>query len=249
MSPQGKDFSSFYWSAIVFSTVHKASSWQLRNAANILLERFIEALLLRMRMSQISCFLFSIPKSLLFPQGCLLTLACLISLYNMNCLISTFSNNFDSSSKFLNCVRLCFIRAPTSYFCLLQFKPEIRTCSILVLGSSFSMELILKVCSKPNQIQPFFYPLYSYTCLAFFTLTKTTFGICKLCDNSTTLTRQFHTTQTATWKSKHGRKWLAYICICVHILFCSNTHGLSMCFVPSLLQLHIKSCNKRDCFI
>lgn len=110
-----------------------------------------------MRMSQISCFLFSIPKSLLFPQGCLLTLACLISLYNMNCLISTFSNNFDSSSKFLNCVRLCFIRAPTSYFCLLQFKPEIRTCSILVLGSSFSMELILKVCSKPNQSQPFFF--------------------------------------------------------------------------------------------
>lgn len=204
-------------------------------------------------MSQISCFLFSIPKSLLFPQGCLLTLACLISLYNMNCLISTSAITLTRlvSSKFLNCVRLCFIRAPTSYFCLLQFNPEIRTCSILLLGSSFTMELILKVCSKPNQIQhcPFFIPFMLILVWLFFLSRKLLF----LYVNSVTTVQRSLDSFTQL-EQPHGSLNMATsswpTSVFAFIFYSVLTHTAPRCVLsPSLLQLHIKSCNKCDCFI
>ena len=42
----GRLSSSFYWSAIVFSSIHKASGWYSRYATNIFLDNFIEPPLL-----------------------------------------------------------------------------------------------------------------------------------------------------------------------------------------------------------
>lgn len=116
-------------------------------------------LLLHVLMIQINCLPLSILRSLYFSPSYLSTSPHLIISFELlDIETSAICLTHSPASQFHVTVQ----RETTLYPCLMQFNPEIGSCK--VCGSSFMMELISKVCSKPNQITLF----YSHLCPLFF---------------------------------------------------------------------------------